>query len=161
VCLPLIMAGPGLHGVDGRAFVEDEPISLLDVTRLLGEYGHLSANSGRQGRLPPPFGPRLPDPVFHSLLRPVPGATASDLDASRSRRWLRLADHVAGTEALYDLEADPGALHDLLQDRTLDDDAHAALRAQADALAASFDEWVRASLLVSSCQPEVVEVARP
>ncbi|HEX5009172.1 MAG TPA: sulfatase [Planctomycetota bacterium] len=161
VNVPLIMSGPGLHGPDGGPFVEDEPISLLDVTRLLGEYGNLSANAGRQGRLPPPFGPRLPEPVFHSLLRPVPGATANDLDASRSRAWLRLADHVAGTEALYDLVADPGALHDVLQDKTLDDDARAALRTQAKALAASFAEWVRASLLVSACQPEAVEVARP
>jgi Sulfatase len=161
VTVPLVMAGPGVRGADGGPFVEDEPISLLDVTRVVGEYGHLSANSGRQGRLPPPFGPRLPEPVFHSLLRPSPGLTAADLDASRSRRWLRLADHTAGTEALYDLQSDPAALHDVLSDATLDEDTRRERRAEADALAASFDEWVRASLLVAASQPEVAEVARP
>jgi len=154
VTVPLVMCGPGIRGPAGRAFVEDEPISLMDVTRLLGEYGHLLARTGMHGRLPPPFGPRLPEPVFHAVLRPLPTVTTADLDASRTRRWLRLFDHVTGRESLYDQPADPGSLHDLLSDATLDPERRAAVRLEADALAASHAEWVRSSLLLSAAQAE-------
>jgi hypothetical protein len=161
VVVPLVMAGPAVRGPDGGPFVEHEPISLLDVTRMLGEYGHLSTRSGQQGRLPPPFGPRLPEPVFHSLLRPVLPVTASDLDASRSRRWLRLFDHARGVESLYDLLADPLATRDLLADPGLEDDARQEAQHQADALGTSFADWVRASLLASAAQAEPVQAGRP
>lgn len=161
VTVPLVMAGPGLRGPDGAAFVEHEPVSLLDVTRLLGEYGRLAVKSGMQGRLPPPFGPRLPDPVFHALLRPLPGATTADLDASRTRRWLRLFDHATGRATLHDLLADPGARQDLLADSSLPEDLRAELALQSEALRASHAEWVRASLLISAPQAEPLAVEHP
>lgn len=154
VTVPVVMCGPGIRGPAGGAFVEDEPISLLDVTRILGEYGHLSVKTGMQGRLPPPFGPRLPEPVFHALLRPLPGVTAADLDASRTRRWLRLFDHATGRESLFDQPADPASRHDLLSDATLSPESRAAARLEADALAASHAEWVRSSLLLAAAQAE-------
>jgi len=91
----------------------------------------------------------------------VPGASNADLDVSRSRRWLRLMDHATGTETLYDLQTDPLAKHDLLTDSALDEDARKEVHVESDALAASFAEWVRASLLVAASQPEPVEVAHP
>jgi hypothetical protein len=154
VTVPVVMCGPGIRGPAGGAFVEDEPISLLDVTRILGEHGRLSVKTGMQGRLPPPFGPRLPEPVFHALLRPIPGLTTADLDASRTRRWLRLLDHATGREALFDQPADPASRHDLLSDATLGPERRAAARLEADALAASHAEWVRSALLLSAAQAE-------
>jgi hypothetical protein len=155
------MAGPGVRGTDGGAFAQTEPISLLDVTRLIGDYGHVSTREGLQGRLPPPFGPLLPDPVFHSLLRPVPGLTQADVDASRSRRWVRIFDHGNGTEQLFDLSTDPGELHDLLSDADLPPATRKEAHLQADSLARSFSDWVRETLLSSWPAAEPVEMKRP
>jgi len=161
VSVPVVMCGPGVRGPGGGAFVEDEPVSLLDITRILGEYGHLAVKTGMQGRLPPPFGPRLPEPVFHSVLRPLPAVTTADLDGSRTRRWLRLFDHATGREALFDQLADPASEHDLLADPGLDLEQRAAVRLEADALAASHAEWVRSSLLLSAAQAEPADVQPP
>lgn len=161
VTVPLVMAGPGIRGPDGGPFVEDEPVSLLDVTRLLGEYGRLAVKSGMQGRLPPPFGPLLPEPVFHALLRPLPGVTAADLDASRTRRWLRLFDHASGRAALFDLAADPAAACDLLAEPGLDEERGAEVALQAEALRVSHAEWVRVSLLTSAAQAEPAPLELP
>jgi arylsulfatase A-like enzyme len=159
--VPLLMAGPGMRAPDGSAFVMDEPISLLDVTRAVGEYGRLVTRSGLQGRLPPPFAPVLPDPTFGAVLRPLPGATSADLDAVRSRRWLWLFDHAAQEERLFDLQADVGATHELLADLALPEAARKEARAEADSLKAAFAEWQRQALLASAAAAEPVEIVRP
>jgi len=161
VDVPVLASGPGIRGPDGNAFVEDEPISLLDVTRLIAEYGRLTMRSGMQGRLPPPLAPKLPDPSFASLLRPMPNLTDADLDSARTRRWLWLFDHTGDIERLYDLQADAGALHDLLGDPALAEKARKDARTEADSLKAAFAEWQRQSLLASVPAAEPVEVTRP
>lgn len=161
VSVPLIMAGPGMRGADGNAFVMNEPISLLDVTRAIGEYGRIITRSGLQGRLPPPFAPVLPDPTFGALLRPLPGATTADLDAVRSRRWLWLFDHATDTEQLYDLQADAGATHELLADLALPEKARKQAREEADSLKAAFAEWQHRTLLAASPAAEPTDFARP
>jgi arylsulfatase A-like enzyme len=156
VRVPLIAAGPGIRGSTGGAFVEDEPIELVDVTRLLAYFGQLSSLASLQGRMPPPFAPVLPDPVVHSVLRPYPGVTDRSLDASRSRRYLRILDQRSGVEHLYDLESDPGANRDLLAD-----DPDGSARFQADSLAQAFAEWHRACVAVSAGVPERVPLESP
>ena len=152
VSVPAILAGPGVHGPDGGPFVARDPVELVDVATLVASLGGLSVRSRLQGRLPPPFSPALPDPTAHALLRPFGRMTERDLDATRSRRWLRLFDRTAGTESLYDLEADPGATRDLLSAPDLTPEQATQLRFEADSLAAAFRQWQRGSLGVAAAQ---------
>jgi arylsulfatase A-like enzyme len=161
VSVPLVMAGPGMRGPGGGAFVMDEPISLLDVTRAIGEYGRILTRTGLQGRLPPPFAPILPDPTFGALLRPLPPVTSADLDAVRTRRWLWLFDHGSATEQLFDLQADAGARHELLADAALPEKARKEAREEADSLKAAFAQWQRQTLLAAVPAAEAAEFARP
>jgi arylsulfatase A-like enzyme len=156
VRVPLIAAGPGLRTGLGGAFVEDEPIELVDVTRLIAYAGQLSSLATLQGRMPPPFAPVLPDPVAHAVLRPFPGVTDRSLDASRSRRWLRVLDHRTGEERLHDLQADPQAQVDLLER-----DLGGEPRFQADSLARAFADWHRACAAASTGVPERVPMEAP
>jgi len=155
VAVPLVLAGPGVRGASGGSFVESEPIELLDVTALLGSLGNLSAMSTLQGRLPPPFGPRLPDPVTHAVLVPFPNVTTRSLHASRSRDWLAVTDDVDGKVALFDRRSDPGAQHDLLAGGR-----DAAADFQVRSLASAFEDWWRACLLTAPSQP-VLRAALP
>jgi arylsulfatase A-like enzyme len=156
VRVPLVMAGPGLYGPDGGAFVESEPIDLVDATRLLAGFGSLSTQTALQGRLPPPFAPRLPDNVSHALIVPMPPAAGANLRASRSHRFLRLFDAERGVESLYDLQADPGAQRNLLAGTP-----DKAARVQADTLEQSLQEWERACLAASAAQAAPVEAESP
>jgi len=142
VRVPVIMAGPGVRGPDGGAFVVEEPVELVDVTRAMASLGRLSTKAEQQGRQPPPFGPVVPDPIAYSVLRPYDGVTVSDVDAVRTKRWLWLYDWENRTEKLYDLAADPGALVNLLADRN---DTEA--RFEADSLSDAFAVWARGSLI--------------
>ncbi|MGQ0553796.1 MAG: sulfatase-like hydrolase/transferase [Planctomycetota bacterium] len=155
LAVPLLAAGPGVRGPDGRAFVVQEPIELVDVTRLLAKLGRLASPEQLQGRLPPPYGPTLPDPVAHAVLRPVPGITGVTLDASRSRRWLRLADPLRQRVSLFDLQSDPLAQQDLLAAREGLNTGRAAaeVRLQENSLAASFERWRHGALSTAGAQP--------
>ncbi len=157
VTVPAIVAGPGIAGPDGGALATPEPIELIDVSRLLAAFGKLSVQPSLQGRLPPPFAARLPDPTSHAVLLPFDGVTASDLRASRSGRWLRLQDVAGGKVSLFDLQADPGATRDLLALPPLDRDAVLA----ADGLARAFDDWRRSCLLLAAPQAVPLPVAAP
>ncbi|HZJ73156.1 MAG TPA: sulfatase-like hydrolase/transferase [Planctomycetota bacterium] len=150
VCVPVILAGPGVRAHDGGPFVEAQPIELVDVTRLLATLGQLSSQAGLQGRLPPPFAPADSDQICHSVLRPYPGTTTRDLDASRVGRWLAVRDNGSGATSLYDLQRDPGALVDLL----LQGDA--AARQQAEAMQTSFANWQRACVRSAASSPRPV-----
>jgi arylsulfatase A-like enzyme len=154
--VPLVMAGPGLYGPDGGAFVESEPIDLVDATRLLAGFGDLSTQTALQGRLPPPFSPRLPENVSHAVLVPMPPAATADLRASRSRRYLRLFDAERDVESLFDLQADPGATRNLLLGS-----ADKALRLQAETLERSLLEWERACLASSAAQAAPLQTEAP
>jgi arylsulfatase A-like enzyme len=156
VRVPLIAAGPGIRGATGGAFVEPEPVELVDVTRLLAYFGQLSSLATLQGRMPPPFAPTLPDPVVHSVLRPYAGVTDRSLDASRTRQYLRIHDLRTGAERLYDLLADPGADTDMLAD-----DPDGSARFQADSLRQAFEEWHRACMLASVGKPQRASAELP
>jgi arylsulfatase A-like enzyme len=147
VCVPVVLAGPGVRAHDGGPFVEAQPIDLVDVTRLLANLGQLSSQAGLQGRLPPPFAPADPDQILHAVLRPYPGTTTRDLDASRVGRWLSVRDNASGATSLFDLAADPGATQDLL----LEHDQ--AARRQAEAMQTSFANWQRACARSAASSP--------
>lgn len=155
VCVPVILAGPGVRGRDGGPFVEEQAIDLVDVTRLLANFGQLSSQAGLQGRFPPPFALADPEQVSHAVLRPYPGITTRDLDASRTRRWLSVRDNETGLTSLYDLEHDPGAAVDLLLQ--LDADA----RRQAEAMTASFEKWQRDCVLAGVRSPRLMPPVAP
>lgn len=155
VSVPVILAGPGVRGRDGGPFVESQPIDLVDITRLLAHLGQLSSQAGLQGRLPSPFVVADPDQVRHAVLRPFPGTTTRDLDASRAGRWLSVRDNETGRTSLYDLQQDPGATVDLLGQ--LDDTA----RRQAEAMAAAFDNWHRDCVRASSNSPRLLPQQSP
>lgn len=156
VCVPVIMAGPGVRGLDGGAFVMTEPVPLVDITALMASLGRLSTKAEQQGRLPPPFGPVVPDPLAYSVLRPFEGVTVSDVDGVRSKRWLWLYDWETGVEKLFDLAADPGALVNRLADR---DDVEA--RFEADSLGDAFVAWARGSLQASAAQAVPLQASEP
>jgi len=147
VRVPVIMAGPGVRGPDGGAFVVTEPVELVDVTRVLASLGRLSTKAEQQGRMPPPFGPVVPDPIAYSVLRPYDKVTVSDVDAARTKRWLWLYDWENHTEKLFDVQADPGALVNRLADR-----ADKEARFEADSLAEAFSVWARGSLITAAVQ---------
>ena len=147
VCVPVVLAGPGVRAQDGGPFVEARPIDLVDVTRLLAYLGQLSSQAGLQGRLPPPFAPADPDQILHSVLRPYPGTTTRDLDASRTGRWLSVRDNLSGATSLFDLQLDPGATKDLMLERDQ------AVRRQADAMQTSFANWQRACVRSAASSP--------
>jgi arylsulfatase A-like enzyme len=155
VCVPVILAGPGVRGRDGGPFVEQQPIDLVDVTRLLANFGQLSSQAGLQGRIPPPFTLADPDQVCHAVLRPYPDTTTRDLDASRTRRWLSVRDNATGLTSLYDLERDPGATLDLLLG------ADPVVRQQADAMTASFEQWQRDCVLAGVGSPRLLPAVAP
>lgn len=147
VRVPVILAGPDVRGPDGGPFVVSEPVQLVDITRLLASFGRLSTKAEQQGRLPPPFGPILPDPIAFSVLRPYQLVTVGDVDAARTKEWLWMYDWETDTEKLFDLDSDPGALSNLLADP---EDSEA--RFEADSLGQAFSFWARGSLLNSAAQ---------
>jgi hypothetical protein len=146
VHVPLILAGPGVRGRSGGPYVEDDPVRMVDVTRLLAWLGQLSSESFKQGRIPPPFSPAVPESIVHALLHPCPPVTERALDASRSGRHLWVRDRGTGVEQLFDLVSDPGAT----RDRMAEGDGEA--RFQAASLAAAFADWQRASLQAAVAQ---------
>jgi len=155
VCVPVIVAGPGVRGSDGGPFVEETPIDLVDVTRLVANLGQLSSQAGMQGRFPPPFTPADLELVSHAVLRPYPGVTTRDLDASRTRQWLSVRDNQTGQTSLYDLARDPGATDDLLLGRD------PSARRQAEAMTASFEKWQRDCVRAAASSPRPLQAEAP
>jgi hypothetical protein len=149
--------------------------------RLLAHLGQLSSQAGLQGRFPPPFAPVDPDQVCHAVLRPYPGTTALDLDATRSGRWLSVRDNLSGALSLYDLERDPGATDDLLVEREpatphlpdalqappakkvadLLQERNAVVRRKADELMTAFANWQRACARAAASNPRPVAAEAP
>ena len=156
VRVPVIMAGPGVRGADGGSFVVREPVELVDITRMLATLGRLSTKAEQRGRIPPPFGPMVPDPIAYSVLRPYEDVTVADVDAVRTKRWLWLYDWENHVEKLFDLAVDPGAMVNLLADG---DDSEA--RFEADSLGEAFAAWARGSLLTSAAQAVPQATAAP
>lgn len=137
--VPVLLAGPGVVGMDPPPLVEPDPIELVDVTMLLGQLGRLFPPALRSGRIPPPFGPRIPEGTMHAVLRPFEGVTRADMEASRRGSLLRIHDRATGRTSLFDLSADPEARVDLLAVEDPVAAAHAATLSQG--LASAFETY--------------------
>lgn len=151
--VPLVVGG---GGVSFAPHVEATPVDLVDAASVVLRAAGLAPSDRMRGALPPPWGPLPTNPIHHALVRPFPGVTGRDADASRRGAWLRIADHVTGEEALFARDHDPRALENLLAGG-----ASARARAEADALATAFAEWARASLGAAPAHARQIELAAP
>ncbi|RKY21569.1 MAG: hypothetical protein DRQ55_03860 [Planctomycetota bacterium] len=113
VHVPLIVAGPGVVRPEDAPVVVRQPVSLADVTHLLGHVGRILSTGSVSDRVPPPFGPDRPHSAHHGLLAPVSGVTGVALESTRKDEWFLLRDALTGARQLFDLQQDPQARTDL------------------------------------------------
>lgn len=153
VRVPLVVAGAG---VAYAPRVETTPIDLADAAPVVLRMALLAPSDRMQGELPPPWGPSPTNAIHHALVRPFEGITAQDAESSRREAWLRIVDHVTGTEMLFARDHDPRALTNLL-----DDEQNTRARGQADALRTAFESWAAASLSAAPAQAIRLELEPP
>jgi arylsulfatase A-like enzyme len=118
--VPLAVVAPGGPGA-GR--VVDAPVSLKAIPATVARLVGVEAGPGRALPMEPDW-PIAPDPALLMTLR----YSTYHEDALVTPRWLYRRDVAAGSEALYDLQADPAAQSDL----GVSHPDMAALRARSD-----------------------------
>lgn len=145
VRVPAIAVGPEIEALREPV---TQPVALDDLSVLIGWRARLASAEALPGREPPPYGPGGAERTWHALLMPHAGVTTRWLEASRRGGLLLLSDPLLDKRGVFDLERDPLARNDLLQNA---DDL--VIRTEAEALAEHFETWYRDELTERAAWP--------